>query len=244
MTEENLLTPHRSTSQMSSGLKERLKRCGRYHSSPTMGQNSQRRTHFTSPLIASAEQCGAKLTQERKKCEKQVSVSAINSSKPASVDAPSSSDDSVDAMKLYTSNSDAGHKTSLSGLVRPHRLDFSQGHTVCDKVAPCSTRNESANGEAQEQDVRRQKLQTLVNEKEDVARKLRLVQFYEQKHDLGKMEELIRKWYQVCQEGLVDLLSLMPEPRPELTELIDHLGIDHRRIGYNKEDQTFTAFTD
>lgn len=58
------------------------------------------------------------------------------------------------------------------------------------------------------------------------------------------MEELIRKWYQVSQEGLVDLLNLMPEPRPELTELIDHLGLDHSMIGYNKEDQSFTAYTE
>ena len=63
-------------------------------------------------------------------------------------------------------------------------------------------------------------------------------------HDLTEMEGLIRKWHQVCQEGLVDLLSLLPEPRPQLTELIDHLGIDHQMIGYDKEDQSFAAYTD
>ena len=66
---------------------------------------------------------------------------------------------------------------------------------------------------------------------------------YVLQHDLTEMEGLIRKWHQVCQEGLVDLLSLLPEPRPQLTELIDHLGIDHQMIGYDKEDQSFTAYT-
>jgi hypothetical protein len=56
------------------------------------------------------------------------------------------------------------------------------------------------------------------------------------------MEELIRKWHQVCQEGLVDLLQLMPEPKPSLAELIDHLGIDHSMIGFNREDQSFTDY--
>ena len=70
------------------------------------------------------------------------------------------------------------------------------------------------------------------------------LRLYVLQHDLTEMEGLIRKWHQVCQEGLVDLLSLLPEPRPQLTELIDHLEIDHQMIGYDKEDQSFAAYTD
>lgn len=207
-----------------------------------MGQNAQRRTHFTSPLLATAEQHGTKQTLEKEKGEEQSQVSVSANSKSMDVLSPSYC--SLDTKKLHTSDPDSGHKTAVSGLVRPHRLDFSQDHPVCDKMASSSIMNESANSETQEQGKRRQQLQAAIKEKEDVLRKLRLVQFYENKHDLGKMEELIRKWYQVCQEGLVDLLNLMPEPRPELTELIDHLGIDHSMIGYNKEDQSFTAYTE
>lgn len=202
-----------------------------------MGQNAQRRTHFTSPLLATAEQHGTKQTFEKEKGEEQSPVSVSANSKSMDVLSPSYC--SLDTKKLHTSDPDSGRKTAESGLVKPHRLDF-----FCDKMASSSIINESADSETQEQGKRRQQLQASIKEKEDVLRKLRLVQFYENKHDLGKMEELIKKWYQVCQEGLVDLLNLMPEPRPELTELIDHLGIDHILIGYNKEDQSFTAYTE
>lgn len=207
-----------------------------------MGQNAQRRTHFTSPLLATAEQHGTKQTLEKEKGEEQSPVSVSANSKSMGFLSPSFC--SLDTKKLHTSDPDSGRKTAVSGLARPHRLDFCQDHPVCDKMASSSIMNESADSERQEQDNRRQQLQASIKEKEDVLRKLRLVQFYENKHDLGRMEELIRKWYQVCQEGLVDLLNLMPEPHPELTELIDHLGIDHSMIGYNKEDQSFTAYTE
>lgn len=164
---------------MSSGLKERLKRCGRYHSSPMMGQNAQRRTHFTSPLLATAEQHGTKQTLEKEKGEEQSQVSVSANSK--SMDFLSPSYCSLDTKKLHTSDPDSGRKTAVSGLVRPHKLDFSQDHPVCDKMASSSIMNESANSETQEQGKRRQQLQASIKEKEDVLRKLRLVQFYENK---------------------------------------------------------------
>lgn len=165
---------------MSSGLKERLKRCGRYHSSPMMGQNAQKRTHFTSPLLTTAEQHGAKQTLEKEKGEEKSQVSVSADSKSMDVHSPSYC--SLDTKKLHTSDPDSGHKTaSLSGLVRPHRLDFSQDHPVCDKMASSSIMSESANSETQEQGKRRQHLQASIKEKEDVPRKLRLVQFYENK---------------------------------------------------------------
>lgn len=167
-------------SQMSSGLKERLKRCGRYHSSPMMAQNAQKRTHFTSPLLATAEQHGAKQTLGEEKGEEQSQVSVSADAKSMDVRSPSYC--SLDTKKLHKSDPDSGHKTaSLSGLVRPHRLDFSQDHPVCDKMASSSIMDESANSETQEQGKRRQQLQASIKEKEDVLRKLRLVQFYENK---------------------------------------------------------------
>lgn len=181
ITSKNELICSLICSQMSSGLKERLKRCGRYHSSPMMGQNAQKRTHFTSPLLATAEQHGAKQTlgEEKGEEQSQVSVSADSKSLDAFL---SPSYCSLDTKKLHTSDPDSGHKTaSLSGLVRPHRLDFSQDHPVCDKMASSSIMSESANSETQEQGKRRQQLQASIKEKEDVLRKLRLVQFYENK---------------------------------------------------------------
>lgn len=143
-----------------------------------MGQNAQRRTHFTSPLLATAEQHGAKQTLEKEKGEEQSQVSVSANSKSMDVLSPSYC--SLDTKTLHTSDPDSGHKTALSGLVRPHRLDFSQDHPVCDKISS-SIMNESANSETQEQDKRRQQLQASIKEKEDVLRKLRLVQFYENK---------------------------------------------------------------
>lgn len=180
ITSKNELIFSLICSQMSSGLKERLKRCGRYHSSPTMGQNAQKRTHFTSPLLATADQHGAKQTLEKEKGEEKSQVSVSADSKSMDVRSPSYC--SLDTKKLHTSDPDSGHKTaSLSGLVRPHRLDFSQDHPVCDKMASSSIMSESANSETQEQGKRRQQLQASIKEKEDVLRKLRLVQFYQNK---------------------------------------------------------------
>jgi len=59
---------------------------------------------------------------------------------------------------------------------------------------------------------------------------------------LGELQILIDKWRGVSQQGLQDLHEAMQqEPKPSLTELIDHLGIEHGFIGFHAdEDETFT----
>jgi hypothetical protein len=53
------------------------------------------------------------------------------------------------------------------------------------------------------------------------------------------LKSLTSKWRKVVQQILPDLWSETPEPRPTLTELIDHFQLDHTMIGYHANDETF-----
>ncbi|XP_061171323.1 swi5-dependent recombination DNA repair protein 1 homolog [Saccostrea echinata] len=246
MTEEQQSTPQCPSLQMSSGLKERLKRCGRYHSSPLAGQNPHSRTHFNPPSLVSSNKSGIREIQEKESCElqKDMLVSPhvdqsypVNSCRMSEVHFTKSASftDNENMRILGGHDSESGDNSAVLNIIKPQKLDFSKDQN-CDGNISDDTSNER---DSKNKIIEKSKLQSMIKEREDVLRKLKLVQFYQHKHDLEKMEELIRKWRCVCQEGLVDLLNLMPEPRPELTELIDHLGIDHKMIGYDKEEQSF-----
>lgn len=164
---------------MSSGLKERLKRCGRYHSSPVAGQGSQRRSQFTSPLLPSSGKSDSGKSSGVNTCSIQNSVTSIENSDSGnlkkslsthstnllrSLDSPLSPD--LDNKGKLQSNDS---ESSNAGLIRPQGLNFSQS---CEKKVQCS---ESI--ETKEEDS----LQSQLKEREEVLRKLRLVQFYQHK---------------------------------------------------------------
>ncbi|XP_062578379.1 swi5-dependent recombination DNA repair protein 1 homolog [Saccostrea cucullata] len=234
---------------MSSGLKERLKRCGRYHSSPLSGQNTHSRTHFNPPSLVSSNKSESRQILEKENCDLQKSmVISHNADQSYPVNSCTMSEvqfaksvsftDNKDLKILGSHDSKSGDSGAMVNMIKPQKLDFSKDQSCGSNISS------SSNIERDSQNMEKSKLQSMIKEREDVLRKLKLVQFYQNKHDLEKMEDLIRKWRCVCQEGLVNLLNLMPEPRPELTELIDHLCIDHKLIGYDKEEQSFTECTD
>lgn len=82
-------------------------------------------------------------------------------------------------------------------------------------------------------------LAAVKTEQEEKLRKLKMVQLYHSKHDPDKFEKVIEKWRLTVQEALKKLHEILPDPKPELTELINHLQIEHELIGYNKDDESF-----
>ncbi|BFZ02039.1 hypothetical protein BsWGS_05077 [Bradybaena similaris] len=76
--------------------------------------------------------------------------------------------------------------------------------------------------------------------KEELLRKLKMVKMYREKNNLTELQKLIDIWRDVSQKALLDLHDLQPPPRPSLTELINHLQIDHDLIHYVAEDEMFS----
>lgn len=58
-------------------------------------------------------------------------------------------------------------------------------------------------------------------------------------NDIEMLKSLATKWLSVAQKVIVELHESIPEPRPSLTEFLDHLQLDHSLIGFNADDESF-----
>ncbi|XP_052227734.1 swi5-dependent recombination DNA repair protein 1 homolog isoform X2 [Dreissena polymorpha] len=82
-----------------------------------------------------------------------------------------------------------------------------------------------------------EELERQIAEKEESLRKLNMVKMYRAKNNLEDLQSLIDKWRGVSQQSVTDLhASMTDEPRPSLTRLIDHLGIDHDLLKFRTDD--------
>lgn len=79
-----------------------------------------------------------------------------------------------------------------------------------------------------------------VSEQEEVLRKLKMVKMYRTKNNLTQLESLIEKWRDVAQQGFRDLHEALPEPKPSLTELLQHLGVDFNLVKFDQVEETFS----
>jgi hypothetical protein len=59
-------------------------------------------------------------------------------------------------------------------------------------------------------------------------------------NDLAELQDLINKWRTVSQDALQELVDIANDPKPTLTELMDYLHLDHKFIGFNPEDESFS----
>lgn len=84
------------------------------------------------------------------------------------------------------------------------------------------------------------KLLQRISEKEEIVRKLKMVKVYRSKNNLEELNNLISKWREVSKDAIQDLWSLLDSPKPSITQLLDHYGINHTFVGYNAEDETFS----
>lgn len=79
-----------------------------------------------------------------------------------------------------------------------------------------------------------------ISEQEEILRKLKMVKMYRTKNNLTQLESLIEKWRDVAQQGFQDLHEALPEPKPSLTELLQHLGTDFNLVKFNPIEETFS----
>ncbi|XP_006878061.1 PREDICTED: swi5-dependent recombination DNA repair protein 1 homolog [Chrysochloris asiatica] len=80
-----------------------------------------------------------------------------------------------------------------------------------------------------------------IQEKEDFLQKLKLVKMYRSKNDLSQIRLLIQKWRKCSQLLLDELQSALSEENKKgnLTELIDHYGLDDKLLHYNGSEEEF-----
>ncbi|KAK2142019.1 hypothetical protein LSH36_1004g00019 [Paralvinella palmiformis] len=88
---------------------------------------------------------------------------------------------------------------------------------------------------------RRKELMLMITEKGEKVRKLKMVKLYRSKHSLQMLDALVNKWKMVSQQAIIRLHNLTQEPRPTLTQLIDHLNIDYEMIGYCVDEESFVC---
>ncbi|XP_069756519.1 swi5-dependent recombination DNA repair protein 1 homolog isoform X2 [Narcine bancroftii] len=85
------------------------------------------------------------------------------------------------------------------------------------------------------------RLQREVQEKEELLRRLKMVQMYRAKNNLTELGSLIEKWRKSSQSLLYELqLVLSTDDKPTLTQLIDSLAVEDRILHYDRLEEDFT----
>ncbi|XP_067909320.1 swi5-dependent recombination DNA repair protein 1 homolog [Heterodontus francisci] len=85
------------------------------------------------------------------------------------------------------------------------------------------------------------RLQREVSKKEELLRRLKMVQMYREKNNLAQLGSLIEKWRKSSQTLLYELqVALSTDSKPTLTQLIDSLAVEDRLLHYNRLEEDFT----
>ncbi|XP_022238995.1 swi5-dependent recombination DNA repair protein 1 homolog [Limulus polyphemus] len=219
-------TPHLAGKQMSTSLKERLRRLGRLRYSPlSVSQepttpNTKHNTIYNSKCISPQQNVVDKhsmSTMDKKHEQYNSPITEMNES-------------------VAVSKTDKKHKQYNSPVTEMNELvAVSKTDTITVNVST-NVLHDSTSSKLL---CRLSELQGQIAKKEDILRKLKMVKVYRLKNDPATFEQLIVKWRRITQEAVQDLHQRMPEPRPLITDLINHLQIDHKLLGYVAEDMTF-----
>ena len=59
-------------------------------------------------------------------------------------------------------------------------------------------------------------------------------------NNLEELQSLIDKWRTVAQEALYHLMDLNRESGVSLTDLVNYFSLDHKLLGFNVDDESFT----
>lgn len=95
--------------------------------------------------------------------------------------------------------------------------------------------------EQQELLEEKDRLQQEVREKEDLLRRLKMVEMYREKNNLAELGSLIEKWRKSSQTLLYELQqTLSIDNKPTLRQLIDSLAMEDRLLHYNRLEDEFT----
>ncbi|XP_078421123.1 swi5-dependent recombination DNA repair protein 1 homolog isoform X1 [Cetorhinus maximus] len=87
----------------------------------------------------------------------------------------------------------------------------------------------------------KERLQREVRKKEELLRRLKMVQMYRAKNNLAELGSLIEKWRKSSQTLLYELqVALSTDSKPTLTQLIDSLAVEDKLLRYNRLEEDFT----
>ncbi|CAH1783709.1 unnamed protein product [Owenia fusiformis] len=263
-------TPVSAGRQMSASLRERLKRTSRYFKSPSnvispacnssnVSRCSDRSiepalgvptskcntTNTTKGDIAPVEHSpyGTKRARKSPRVNKTLSFDTCNSEQKTKQDIPNteltSNKNAViqvtkDIINEQANTNKVPGQKARSNLNQEHSPIYSaESRLNCDKTSDIKDVIQ----------LRKQKaeIQTRIKEKEEKLRKLQMVKMYRSKNDLTHMQGLVDKWKTVSQDALLELHTMATEPKPSLTNIVDHFNLDHETVGYDKEEESFDS---
>lgn len=84
-------------------------------------------------------------------------------------------------------------------------------------------------------------IRSQINTKEEILRKLKLVKLYRAKNNLVELQSVIKHWRKACQEALLEFQDKSQDPKPSLAQLLQSLHIDFALVKYNLEDECFDS---
>lgn len=82
--------------------------------------------------------------------------------------------------------------------------------------------------------------QERITRKKEKLRKLKMVEMYRTKNNPEELTGLINKWREVSQEAIQDLRDGMPEPKPKISDLLNHLQLDGKLLNFDFEEESFS----
>uniref|UniRef100_A0A2C9LHM7 Swi5-dependent recombination DNA repair protein 1 homolog n=1 Tax=Biomphalaria glabrata TaxID=6526 RepID=A0A2C9LHM7_BIOGL len=202
------------SSKISSALKERLKKCGRYHTgSPSDPSASKFSTPNSKRKHNPPPKSGFALALKKRKLDYDQSVC----------------DTSLPDLKECT----AAETKKTNELVSKDENKIASSENTLPNCSLVENMKQKLLTE-------KRLLEVQLKEKNEILRKLKMVKMYREKNNLSELQILINTWRAVSQRALVDLHQLLPHPMPSLTELITNMHIDAELIHYNVEDESFT----
>ncbi|XP_033102739.1 swi5-dependent recombination DNA repair protein 1 homolog isoform X1 [Anneissia japonica] len=142
----------------------------------------------------------------------------------------------IDNKKRITITNEEGQSFSRK---RKCSTDATSPNSTNTKSKKLKQVNDDSKEKLQTLMTERASLRTLVLQKQESLRQLRLVKLYRTKNDLSELQKLIDKWRGACQESLSELQERMPEPRPSINELIQLWQLDQDLLRYKTEEQSF-----
>ncbi|XP_078079120.1 swi5-dependent recombination DNA repair protein 1 homolog [Mustelus asterias] len=129
-------------------------------------------------------------------------------------------------------------ETSTTGECQ--RFHCTAAQTIRTPAMSPSSNSFPATTEPQQLLEEKERLQSKVREKEEVLRRLKMVQMYRAKNNLAELGSLIEKWRKSSQSLLYELqVALSTDIKPTLTQLIDSLAVEDKLLHYNRLEEDF-----
>lgn len=254
MDSQNFLTPtsartsssSSSKKEMSSSLRERLRKSSRYFTSPLATPRGTKTARMSNDKSPNASQ------------DAHSSVTALrldsgalfhNSDSVGVLEITSSAQQGQllhTAEQTRSSENDGELKTFNKSFEKHPALEGEEINLAFEATTDLPTAKADSKSSdlfsvSQVEFLKKEKFQLLnrLAQKEETLRKLNMVKLYRTKNNLSQLEQLINRWRQVCQTAIQDLHETLTQPRPPMFDLLTHLQIEPSKVGYNAEEDCF-----